>query len=248
MVARGLHPLRARRATGVAARRGRLSPSPSTWPAMQPVRGARWSPGTPGSETSFTPSTRPRRVRRGGDESGTRLLDWDATVERSFRPLACEDLWVHDLVGDGRGTRSVDPPGSRALRCPGPAPRHLARQGAGRRPGGLAPFVPRRSRPGRRSRLPLRPPLRVGAPEGLLRFVGSGRRRPAPGRDEELDVTLDLPRRLRTSSASPPRSSRTGARPCAPRSSSAVATSPRPPGPPRAAHLGDAGGGGEPAS
>ena len=41
-----------------------------------------------------------------GEEAGSELLDWDVTIERDFRPIACEDLIVHDQVGDGRESRS----------------------------------------------------------------------------------------------------------------------------------------------
>jgi hypothetical protein len=31
-----------------------------------------------------------------GVESGTRLLDWDVRIQRSFRPLACDGAWIYD--------------------------------------------------------------------------------------------------------------------------------------------------------
>jgi len=31
-----------------------------------------------------------------GVESGSRLVDWDVQLQRSFRPLSCEDLWIYD--------------------------------------------------------------------------------------------------------------------------------------------------------
>jgi hypothetical protein len=31
-----------------------------------------------------------------GVESGQRLLDWDLELQRSFRPIACEEAWVYD--------------------------------------------------------------------------------------------------------------------------------------------------------
>ena len=43
-----------------------------------------------------------------GEEAGTELLDWDASIERDFRPLACEDLIVHDQMGGSRESRSAD--------------------------------------------------------------------------------------------------------------------------------------------
>jgi hypothetical protein len=56
-----------------------------------------------------------------GVESGTRLLDWDVRVQRSFRPLACENVWVYDRDEaerrqDERGTVVLSslPPGARA--------------------------------------------------------------------------------------------------------------------------------------
>jgi len=54
--------------------------------------------------------TRESRAEReeSGAEAGTRLLDWDAVIERTYRPLSCEDLVVHDQVGDGKGARSVE--------------------------------------------------------------------------------------------------------------------------------------------
>jgi hypothetical protein len=56
-----------------------------------------------------------------GVESGTRFLDWDIRMQRSFRPLACENVWVYDRddaerVQDARSTvvLSALPPGERA--------------------------------------------------------------------------------------------------------------------------------------
>jgi len=80
--------------------------------AMRPVRGTGSSRYAWSRDLVHAIDSSTARAERGA-ESGNRLLDWDATVERSFRPLACEDLWVHDQVGDGRGSRSVEPPGSR---------------------------------------------------------------------------------------------------------------------------------------
>jgi hypothetical protein len=57
-----------------------------------------------------------------GVESGTRLLDWDVRLQRSFRPLACENAWVYDReeaerLQDDRSkvVLSSLPPGERAV-------------------------------------------------------------------------------------------------------------------------------------
>ena len=43
-----------------------------------------------------------------GAEAGAKLLDWDAVIERTYRPVACEELVVHDRVEEGRSVRSVE--------------------------------------------------------------------------------------------------------------------------------------------
>ena len=55
-----------------------------------------------------------------GEESGTRLVDWEVTLERNFQPIACEGVWVRDRVVDAHDrVRTVEPdpgPGSQGVR------------------------------------------------------------------------------------------------------------------------------------
>ena len=75
-------------------------------PAMRPLRDSGVSRYTWRRNLSYGAASS-TRVESGNESGG--LLDWDATVERSFPPLACEDLWIHDQVGAGREARSPAP-------------------------------------------------------------------------------------------------------------------------------------------
>ncbi len=78
-------------------------------PRMQPLR--RSLSSTYSWKRNLVHTKRATALREEtGDESGTRLVDWDVAVERRFRPVACEDVLVRDRVFEGRErSRTVAP-------------------------------------------------------------------------------------------------------------------------------------------
>jgi hypothetical protein len=79
----------------------RLSLSYDATGEMRPIR--RTAEGGYAWERTLTHASGDAVVREErGSESGTWLLDWDAEVRRSFRPLPCEGLRIYDRSTDER--------------------------------------------------------------------------------------------------------------------------------------------------